>query len=206
MGALVSEFEKDADCVLAFCRSVKIDVNGVKLSEDGFPNSFCLEGRTFIKKDLSRFNYIVNASSAIFAKSALENMDHFYTGFRGCGDWIFWIEVAKCGHVAYVNQPLNYFRQHGSNTTTEQSRTGKGELEVIAVSNYLKTRNYIDSKDYLRIKVVHIYSVKYGKLSSFFSDDVKSEILRGWGNEEFPNFLANMAYYMKCIGIKLINR
>ena len=203
---LVREFERDEDCVLAFCRSVKINVKGERLSEDGFPNNFCVDGSSFIKKDLSRFNYIVNASSAVFARKTLTDMDRSYTNFRGCGDWIFWIEVAKCGHVSYINKSLNYFRQHGTNTTSEQTRTGKGELEVIEVTKYLRRKNYIDYKDYLRIQVVHIYSVKYGKLSTIFSNEVKQEIIHGWGNGILPISLVRAVYLLKCIGIQLVNR
>ena len=203
---LVREFERNENCVLAFCRSVKIDVKGGRLSEDGFSNSFCVDGRSFIKKDLSRFNYIVNASSAVFARKTLTGMDRSYTNFRGCGDWIFWIEVAKCGHVSYVNKSLNYFRQHGTNTTSEQTRTGKGELEVIEVTNYLKKKNYIVFKDYLRIQVVHIYSVRYGKLSAVLSNEVKQEIIHGWGKGILPTLLVRAAYFFKCIGIQLIYR
>lgn len=203
---LVREFERNENCVLAFCRSVKIDVKGGRLSEDGFSNSFCVDGRSFIKKDLSRFNYIVNASSAVFARKTLTGMDRSYTNFRGCGDWIFWIEVAKCGHVSYVNKSLNYFRQHGTNTTSEQTRTGKGELEVIEVTNYLKKKNYIVFNDYLRIQVVHIYSVRYGKLSAVLSNEVKQEIIHGWGKGILPTLLVRAAYFFKCIGIQLINR
>ena len=203
---LVKEFEQDEDCVLAFCRSAKIDVKGERLSEDGFPDNFSVDGRSFIKKDLSRFNYIVNASSAVFARRTLTDMDRSYTNFRGCGDWIFWIEVAKCGHVSYINKSLNYFRQHGTNTTSEQTRTGKGELEVIEVTKYLRRKNYIDYKDYLRIQVVHIYSIKYGKLSTVFSNEVKQEIIHGWGNGILPNLLTHMVFFMKCFGITIIKR
>lgn len=203
---LVREFERDENCVLAFCRSVKIDVKGERLSEDGFPNNFCVGGSSFIKKDLSRFNYIVNASSAVFARNTLTGMDRSYTHFRGCGDWLFWVEVAKCGHVSYINKPLNYFRQHGTNTTSEQTRTGRGELEVIEVTKYLRKKNYIDYKDYLRIQVVHIYSVQYGKLSTVLSNDVRQEIIHGWGNGILLTSLVRIAYLLKCLGINIINR
>ena len=203
---LVREFERDENCVLAFCRSVKIDAKGEWLNEDGYPNSFCVDGRFFIKKDLSRFNFIVNASSAVFSRKTLAGMDLSYTHFRGCGDWIFWIEVAKSGHVSYINKSLNYFRQHGTNTTSEQTRTGKGELEVIEVTNYLRRKNFIDYKDYLRIQVVHIYSVKYGKLRTILSNEVKQEIIHGWGNGILPISLVRVAYLLKWIGLNTINR
>ena len=203
---LVHEFENDADCVLAFCRSVRIDINGAKLSEDGFSESFSIDGILFIKKDLSRFNYIVNASSAIFTKRALERMDKSYTGVRGCGDWIFWVEVAKCGRVSYINKPLNYFRQHGSNTTANQTRTGKGEMEVVEVTNYMKDKRLIGWKDFYRATVVHVYSVKFGKQSRILSDEMKNAIVRKWEGGSLVNLVVNILYYMDKMGIHIINR
>lgn len=206
LDTLVREFERDEICVLSFCRSVKIDVNGKRLSEEGFPDSFSIDGRTFIKKDLSRFNYIVNASSAIFAKRALEGMDRSYTSFRGCGDWIFWVEVAKCGCVSYINKPLNYFRQHGSNTTTAQTRTGKGELEVIEVTNYMKEKGLIGWKDFYRAAVVHTYSIKYGKQSKILTDDMKNVIIAKWKGNSLVGLVIRILYLMDKFGIHIIKR
>ena len=206
LDTLVREFERDEMCVLSFCRSVKIDVNGKRVSEEGFPDSFCIDGRTFIKKDLSRFNYIVNASSAIFAKKVLEGMDRSYTSFRGCGDWIFWVEVAKCGYVSYINKPLNCFRQHGSNTTTAQTRTGKGELEVIEVTNYMKEKGLIGWKDFYRAAVVHTYSIKYGKQSKFLPDEMKKTIVAKWKGGFLVGFMVYCLYLLKQLGIHIINR
>lgn len=203
---LVREFEQDDTCVLAFCRSVKIDVEGKRLSEDGFSKDFRVDGISFIKKDLSRFNYIVNASSAIFAKRALEGMDKSYTGFRGCGDWIFWVEVAKCGRVSYINKPLNYFRQHGSNTTADQTRTGKGELEVVEVTNYMKDKRLIGWMDFYRAAVVHVYSVKYGKQSRILSDEIMNAIFCKWEGGCLVNLVVKILYYMDKWGIHIINR
>lgn len=206
LSTLVEEFENDKECVLAFCRSIRVDIQGGRLGEDGFPNDFNIDGQFFVKNKLSRYNYIVNASSAVFSKEVLLDIDSTYTSFRGCGDWVFWIEVASRGHVSFVNQPLNYFRQHGTNTTTEQTRTGKGELEVVKVSDYLKQKGFIDWKDYLRIKIVHIYSVKYGKLSKILSNDVKKEIVSSWSPLIISCLLVDFLYLLTKVGIKIVNR
>ena len=77
---------------------------------------------------------------------------------------------------------------------------------MIEVTNYLRRKNYIDYKDYLRIQVAHIYSVRYGKLSTILSKEVKQEIIHGWGNGILPISLVRVAYLLKCMGIQLINR
>lgn len=206
LDTIVREFEKDETCVLAFCRSVKIDTKGERLSEDGFPADFSVDGKSFVKKDLSRFNYIVNASSAVFAKKTLQGMDKSYTGFRGCGDWIFWVEVAKCGYVSYINKPLNYFRQHGSNTTAAQTRTGKGELEVIEVTNYMKDKGLIGRKEFYRAAVVHVYSIKYGKQSKILTDEMKNVIIAKWKGNPLVGLVISILFFLDKFGIHIIKR
>lgn len=203
---LVAEFEADSNCVLAYCRSKKIGMRGELLGEVELFDNMHVNGRHFIKKYLSRYNYISNASSAIFSKKVLENMDLSYTQFRGCGDWIFWVEVSKCGHVIYVNKPLNYFRQHNSNTTTQQTYTGKGEFEVCEVMNYMRNKGYIGQKDFFRAKIVHLYSICYGKQSSVLSHDTIIGIRKKWRYNYFVGTIIWFLYLLRCMGIEVVKR
>ena len=203
---LVAQFEADSKCSLAFCKSVKVDVAGNRLSEEGLSRHLNLDGHSFVKDYLSRYNYVVNASSALFAKKALLGMDNAYTSFRGCGDWIFWIEIAMSGSVSYVDTPLNYFRQHGTNTTTLQTQTGKGEYEVIKVANYLRDKRYIGEKEYFRIQVVHVSSLKFGKMKSFFPEDMKKDIIQSWHVGFLGNVVIFILQCLHCLGINLIKR
>ena len=203
---LIVEFEKDPNCVLAFCKSVKIDIQGKRLEEVGLPAKKKFEGNRFVGNYLSRYNYIENASSALFAKRTLKSVDKCYTQYRGCGDWIFWIEVAKCGNVSYINEALNYFRQHGTNTTAQQTKNGKGELEVVDVTNHLRNKGYIGYKEYLRSKVVHMYSVRHGKLSGLLSKDIKNGIRSKWKAGPVVELIVSLIYVLHCCGISLIKR
>lgn len=203
---MVAEFEQRPELAVAFCRSQRIDVDGNRLGEDGFDEPSVIEGRLFIKNYLSRYNYIVNASSAVFARKLLDEVDRSYTQFRGCGDWVFWAEVAKSGYVAYIDVPLNCFRQHGNNTTAQQTRTGKGEQEVAEVTKYLHRKGYIGWTALLRAQVVHVYSVKYGKLSGVVSDEARREIECQWGGGLLVSVLVALLRMMSLLGFKVINR
>jgi hypothetical protein len=173
--------------------------------EIGLPYNIVLNGQSFIKKYLSRYNYIVNASSAVFVKDAIKNIDKSYKSYRGCGDWVFWIEIAKGGVAAYLNQPLNYFRQHGTNTTEKQTILGKGEIEVAAVTRFLKTNKYIGLFEIFRIKVI-LYSIKYGKLSSLYQRDTKELLLKGWDGGILEYTTIRILCLLKRIGIQLVKR
>lgn len=202
---LVAAFERDEQIVVAFCRSVKIDTSGRPLGEEGLKNDFVMSGPDFIRSFLGRFNYIVNASSAVFSRAVLASLDRSYTEFRGCGDWIFWTEIARHGCVAYINEPLNYFRQHDSNTTANQTRTGKGALEVAAVVHYFYRKHYIGLFSLFRSQVVHVYSFRYGKSRGVVSDDIRQNIIAAWGGGVLVNIAVSLLGLLNKLGIHLIN-
>ena len=198
LSSLVSEFENDSKCVLAFCKSDKIDSEGNIIGETRLPNKMSMNGASFIQKYLCRYNYIENASSAIFRKDVLRNVDKSYTQYRGCGDWIFWIEIAKSGTVSYIDVPLNYYRVHEANTTTQQNISGKGEMEVAKVIDYLKNKHYIGLKELYRAKIVHLYSIRYGYLSAILSKEAKIEIV--------VKIVVLLFYILQLCGIRIIKR
>ena len=194
---IISEFNKDKNCVLAFCKSLKIDIKGNIICEEGLQYPLHVDGMQFIKKYLSRYNYISNASSAIFRTDVLEKIDWSFTTYRGCGDWIVWVEICRCGNIAYNNSPLNYFRIHGDNTTTHQAFSGKNEIEGVKVYKFMRKKNYIGYKEELRARISHIYSVKYGKQHSFYSAEIKKEILKAWKETPFIVILTKIIYFIQ---------
>jgi len=204
---LVAEFQKDKNCVLAFCKSIKIDISGKPIGEVQMKKDFHMDGLSFLNHYLYRFCYISNASSAIFKKSVINQVDESYTSFKGSGDWVFWIEISRCGNIAYVNQPLNYFRIHGLNTTTQQLFTGKNESEAIEVYRFMREKQYINYFMELRERIAHIYSIKYGKLKKVLSNEKKKELLEGWKSNSFINIITTIVYAMqRYFGIIIIKR
>lgn len=186
---LVKEFIIDPNCVIAFCKSIKIDTNGHKIGEAGMKGNIRMDGISFFEKYLYRYCFINNASSAVFKKEVLNRIDWRHTSFKGSGDWILWIEISRCGNIAYVDLPLNYFRIHGSNTTTIQLHSGKNELEAIEVYRFMNEKGYIGYIKDLRERIAHIYSIKYGKLSNVLSPETKKVLLKGWKTNFFINII-----------------
>jgi hypothetical protein len=48
---------------------------------------------------------------------------------RVCGDYKVWAAMALQGKIAYVAEPLNYFRSHGENVRTRTEEDGLGLCE-----------------------------------------------------------------------------
>ncbi len=204
---LVSEFRQNKECVLAFCKSIKIDSGGEKIGEEGLGKSFHMNGTTFLKKHLCRQNYIANASSAIFKKSTLNFIDHSFTNYRGCGDWILWIEISNYGNISYCNTPLNYFRIHKANTTLEQAFSGKNEMEGVKVYRFMRAKKYIGYKEELRARISHIYSVKYGKQHLFYNPEERKNIVESWKENIIIKFVTWMIYIIQSnMNVQIIRR
>ena len=92
---------------------------------------------------------IPNASAVLFRRSLCENLDREIEKFRLCGDWLFWIKLLLMSDIAFVAEPLNYFRTH-SNTC--RSTYGKNWLDLeerIDLLNFL-TENIDIPRDTLK--------------------------------------------------------
>jgi len=202
----VNEFVKHGEnCVLCFCRSILIDIHNNHIGERGMSGNMFLSGKLFLKKYLSRYNFICNASGTIIKKDALYNIDRTYTQYRACGDWLFWIEISKKGEISYIDLPLNYYRQHDTSTTPKQMRTGKSEMEDQSIFLLMHKKGDIDNWQLFRTKVIHIYKLKYGKLKGFLPSNVENEIIKRWEPSVFVYATIWIMHILKILGIKIIN-
>jgi hypothetical protein len=57
-------------------------------------------------------NTIPNASAVLFRKSIFDRAGGAPAHLRTNGDWLMWLKMLCFGKVAYVAEPLNYFRYH----------------------------------------------------------------------------------------------
>lgn len=115
--------------VLAYCASNIIDNKGTNkgrhkwadaLDKKRWLHNYSNYGRAEIKDYIRFRNCITNASAVLFKKSAIRGVSMPIT-MKFCGDWYIWIEILKQGDLAYISEPLNYFRRHVASTRTIQS-------------------------------------------------------------------------------------
>lgn len=95
--------------------------------------------RFFLTQRLMYQNYILNASMAVFRKDAIPK-EREYASYRYVGDWLFWLGVTMNGDVAYIDKPLDGFRQHGDNTTAKSTRGGRNFDEIQRILKYMLPR------------------------------------------------------------------
>ena len=119
---LVPLLDAKLEVAFAFCRSWSV------LNEDdnlhGFVDfyadpsnprwkaDFCTDGREECENYFSRDTLVPNSSAVVFRRSAYEGVGGADEGLRICGDWKLWAAMALTGKVAYVSEPLNYYRTH----------------------------------------------------------------------------------------------
>ncbi len=171
LDALVFEFDKDPECVLAFVDSLHVDTSGIPLEHK---KQDCivehLSGLVFIQKYLCIGNTVENASSALFRRDVALNVDTQYVNYKGAGDQLFWIEIAEQGNVAFNHAMLNCFRQHRSNTTKRLYADGTTFRELLSIYRYICEKGYIPSVRQ-RLKVKHYFI-------HWIYDDVKDSKVR----------------------------
>ena len=180
--SLIEMMNKDNSSIMAFCRSMVIDENGINKyiypSQREINHSKKHENGRFAG-ELKYKNIVVNASSCIFRKDSLKNMDKTYMGFQGCGDWLFWILIAEQGTVWQVSHVLNKFRMHSTNTTQKLNYDGTNDREVLQIANYLYTKKHINKKQLEKWKVQRLKL--HRRNPDMFNKAIEKSFRKEWG-------------------------
>ena len=64
---------------------------------------------------------IPNLSSAMFRRDCFEKVGLFSLKYKACLDWDIFFRITKKYDFYYINEPLNYFRQHCSSIPSKIS-------------------------------------------------------------------------------------
>ena len=135
------------------------------------------DGKEFIQTYLGKNNTIMNASSAIFNKDIALTIDPQYKSFKGSGDWLFWIEIIQKGSVSYIDEALNFFRKHGSNTTEKSYANGTDFIEDKRIFDYLVKNRLINSST---IKNVRRHNLVKFTSFPFDSEEIRNQVIKTW--------------------------
>lgn len=135
--------EKDKSIGLSFCPSIWIDLNDKIIDKPSFESdAFIKAGSEMIIDDFTKGCKIYNASSALFRKNLVENVDfQLINTFRFTGDWQFWVQLIQYSNVCRIAERLNFFRRHHENVSTKSNKKGLQFSEGFKVVNYI-LKNY----------------------------------------------------------------
>lgn len=147
---MMGEVAKVPSCSLAYAATWWVNQEGEKLwetSDSDRVNAF--DGIVFVNKKLAVCNSIANVSECVFRRDKYRPSEgHRYEWMRLCGDWFFYVLLAEQGKVVEVEQPLSYYRQHGSNVSEEAEHQGLTFLEGVKVLDYMVGHSGLKPQDY----------------------------------------------------------
>jgi len=73
----------------------------------------------------------------IFRKNVYEAIGRADEEFRMCGDYKVWASMALKGKIAYVAEPLNFYRSHSENVRTRTVAGALGVAEYFCVMQWI---------------------------------------------------------------------
>lgn len=168
---------------LVYCDSYSADENGnVKgiinwahaVQPKHWDKNYVNTGKEEIINYLFCRNTIPNASAVLVKKDVLENaVRSFPIKFKYAGDWYIWIKCLETGKIAFLKEPLNYFRQHKKSTRSNKS----SKEERQRFDEYLYIINYLKVKYHLRLDPEKHYWIISEWVNKKFSDNTIINIL-----------------------------
>lgn len=193
---LMAEVAKVPDCVLAYSATFWVNQHGQKLWETPHSNKVnTYSGRDFIRQKLSVCNSIANVSECIFRREKFRPAESYrYEHMRLCGDWFFYVLLAKQGSIVEVEEPLSYYRQHNTNISNDAEHRGLTLLEGADVLEYMQIHCGLKRHDYARGwgKMWAQYEQKYQ-----FTKEVQAAIRERMVTRHPGIFLSYLFYKLK---------
>ena len=159
---VMTSFNKP-DVVLSYCNSKIIGDSGKPLLKDNLRRikdifrkkhnlgSYIVDGEEEINNNLAVYNSIPNVSAVVF-KNQPELIDFLEKAkkYRLCGDWYFYLNVAKTGKIAYSSKVLNLHRVHQESVTSSIDLRNRFQ-EMQRIHTYVKHSSNLSKNTISRI-------------------------------------------------------
>lgn len=140
-------------------------------------------------------NIIPNTSGCVFRKPAPSLsilQDPEWLHMRVCGDWIFYLHIARGGLVFYTAETQNYYRQHKSNTSVSaHKRMFFYQEHLVVLRHILQNYRTIDTfpKTFIA-NLRHFYRSNAGDENISRFDELCASIRpQEWKQQRKPNVL-----------------
>jgi glycosyltransferase involved in cell wall biosynthesis len=173
---IMEQFANNEQLGLVFTNSEWIDSMGNTVHKPSHEEAgFTKSGAELLQGEFARGPLIYNASSAVFKKCLIENVD--FTQLRTmkyCGDWLFWVQIASKTYVSRVGGRHNLFRRHTGNVS------GKAEVAGLQFSEGFLVLKYL------------FQNQSYGFV-------LKQKIISFWVNKLINSGLGSKSKYMKLL-------
>jgi len=147
---LVNQLETQPEVTFAYCRSWEIgeddrlrgyaDEYLSHWDKQHWKENFKVSGLEECRRFFTLAAPVPNASAALFRKEIYERVGGADESLRICGDYKVWAAMALEGKIAYLGEPLNYYRTHEQNVRTRTKAGALGLAEYFHVMAWIVER------------------------------------------------------------------
>jgi glycosyltransferase involved in cell wall biosynthesis len=147
---LVDVLETDSQIGIAYCQSQCVDENDTvtgtmewwtqDLDATRWTHDFQNAGRDECRRFLVQKNTLPNASAVVFRRALFEQAGNANEEMKVCGDWMFWAQCLLNCDLAFVAEPLNFFRSHARSVRSRTEENGLVVLESFQVIEFIAGR------------------------------------------------------------------
>lgn len=147
LSTLVTTIKKDNQITIAyvdtaftdkkgsiFLKTIKPEIDIMKTGH--WDSDYINDGKKEIENYTFLNNTIANVSSCIIKKDDYSDIYEEVGKYRQSGDWVFYVNIMARGKVAYVDKPMNYYRVHESQITSQMKKEKHLE-EIKTIYKYI---------------------------------------------------------------------
>jgi glycosyltransferase involved in cell wall biosynthesis len=163
---LMAVLVADPKIAFAYCRSrcvdeadrpgAFVDVH-LRYDPQRWTTDFCDDGHDALRSYFWLYNPIVNASAVVFRKYIFEEVGGADETLRYCGDWKLWASLVLKGKLAYLAEPLNYYRFHGATVRSNSADRALHIIEPLQVLRWIVRQGALP-----RSQVEEVYQAQAG--------------------------------------------
>ena len=147
LAELVARLDEHPAVGVAYCQSWEIDesdnVLGTiekyvsDLDEQRWKKDFINNGKDECSRYLVFKATIPNASAVLIRRSVYEKVGGANEEMRISGDWMLWAKMLLNSDIAFVAEPLNYYRTHSGSVRSRTVKSGLLLEESCKVTRYI---------------------------------------------------------------------
>lgn len=147
LARLVEKLDQNPTVGIAYAQSMQMDSEGKmvrslkvrtdELNPERWAEDFVEPGQDELRYLVVK-NTIPNASGVLLRRSVFEQAGQFDASLRLVADWMLWAKMMLISDVAFVAEPLNYFRIHATTVTSNTRGSGKHIEEYYQVVSFIE--------------------------------------------------------------------
>ena len=147
---MVPLLAEKSDVTFAYCRSHRIgeddQLQGYAdwylepWDAEHWKTDFLVEGYQECRRFFAFLNPVPNASAVLFRKQIYEQVGGADERYKVSADYQVWAKMALRGKIAYVADPMNYFRSHSANVRSHAVENELGATEHFYAMRWIVER------------------------------------------------------------------